>query len=87
MKISREWLVDTLDDPEVDVVNEVSGKSRWSVHYHRVVKLDGRFYRANYSVGATESQDESAYEYSPEEVECQEVFPVQKIITVYETTP
>ena len=87
MKISRIWLTDTLDDPAVDVVNEISGKSRWSVHFHRVVRYEGRFFRANYSVGATESQDQSAYEYDPEEIECVEVFPVEKTITVYETRP
>lgn len=87
MKISREWLVETLGDKDVDVVNEISGHSRWSRHYHRVVRFEGKFYRANYSEGATEYQDEGAYEHAPAEIECVEVYPVQKTITVYETLP
>ena len=87
MKISRIWLQDTLDSssPDINVVNQISGKSRWSVHFNRVVRYEGKFYRANYSIGATESQDEGAYEYDQDEIECPEVFPVEKIVTVYET--
>lgn len=42
--------------------------SRWSVHHEIVVEYKGEFYLAYYSVGATEQQDEQAWE-DDEEVE------------------
>lgn len=79
----REMLWEDVDGFEI-VENEISGTSRWSIHYRLVFKHDGKFYLTSYSVGATESQDESPFEYSPDEVECKEVFPVEKTIIVYE---
>jgi hypothetical protein len=58
--------------------------TRWSIVHEIIVKRlsDGKYFMDNYSVGATETQDESAYEYSdPEFVE---VFPVEKTIITYE---
>lgn len=84
MKFTKDFLLETLDDSTVDVVNQISDSSRWSIYYDRVIKVDGKFYQANYSVGATEQQDERPYEYDGDEIECREVFPVQKTITIYE---
>jgi len=49
-----------------------------------VFETEGKFYETFYSVGATESQEERAYEYEPDDIECKEVFPVEKTIIVYE---
>jgi hypothetical protein len=57
---------------------------RWSIVHVRVFGHEGKFYRTRYAVGATESQDESPYENDPDQIECPEVHPVQKTITVYE---
>lgn len=83
MKFKKEWLLDTLGD-ENDVENEISHKSRWSIFHRRVFKYDNKFYVSCYSVGATEQQDESPYEYDPDEIECEEVRPVEKMTIVYE---
>jgi hypothetical protein len=58
--------------------------SRWSEHYRLTIKRksDEKFFQSTYSVGATESQDERPFEYT--EPIFKEVFPVQKIVTVYE---
>lgn len=68
----------------ITVSDEITDTTRWSEH-HRVVvkrKSDGRFFSDNYSVGLTEMQDESPYDYT--EPSFVEVFPTQKTITVYE---
>jgi hypothetical protein len=87
MKFPKETLQELLSD-KVDgfevVEDKITYTSRWSIHYRLVFKHDGKFYLTSYSVGATESQDESPFEYSPDEVECKEVFPVEKTVIVYE---
>jgi len=66
------------------ITTEITGTSRWSIHYKMIFSFDHKFYSTEYSRGATEYQDEGPYEYDSEEVECPEVKPVQKTITVYE---
>lgn len=71
----KTFLVDDLDLPyndEIIKVNEVVDTSRWSIIYELIFEHDGKFWRTSYSVGATESQDESAWEYDST-VECVEV--------------
>lgn len=70
MKINKELLVGLVCDYEQSdrfkvVLNEISGRSRWSVHYACVIQdtESGKFYNADYSHGATESQYESPFEY------------------------
>ena len=87
MKFKKEWLQDLVwddvDDAEI-MKNEIVDTSRWSIHHTAVFKFDGKFYQTHYSVGATENQDESPYEYDPDEIECVEVVAFTKTITVYE---
>ncbi len=93
MKIRKE-LAQKLVDPDDYEEEELEGfkkvedrqtsNSRWSINHTMVVEKDGHFYRANYSVGATEQQDETPFEYDEDEIEFKEVFAVQKTITVYE---
>ena len=66
------------------VYDRIIGHRRWSLDYERVFAYEGRFYLTVYSVGATERQEERPYEYEGNEIECVEVFPREKTITVYE---
>lgn len=57
---------------------------RWSIHHEIIFKwIDGKFYKAHYSVGATELQDESPWEYE-KEVKCIEVHQVERLVKVWE---
>lgn len=85
---TSEW---TCDDGEKFPVNfemvqsELVDTSRWS-NIHEVVYKDldsGKFYSSTYSVGATECQDESPYEYDGEEIEFTEVVPKEVIKIEY----
>lgn len=81
MFFSKEFLQD--EDGET-IEDKITGKSRWSIHYRRVFRHEGKFYATNYSMGATESQDERPYECDSDEIDCPEVFPVTKTVVVYE---
>lgn len=80
MKFSKEFLQDQGGET---VECTIMGTSRWSIQYRRVFKHEGKFYGTFFSRGATESQDESPYEYDGDEIECPEVRPIEKTITVY----
>jgi len=71
------------DDLKI-IENKIEDASRWSINYGLVFEHNGKFYATGYSVGATEQQDERPFEYQ-DEVECKEVVPVEKTITVYES--
>ena len=89
MKFERERLQNLLwgkcDDLK-KIRNEITGTSRWSVHYELVFEdiLTSKFYSVSYSRGATEYQDERPFEYDGDEINCIEVKPVEKTIIVYE---
>lgn len=72
------------DSNFVTIEDRIVGTRRWSVVYEIVVqrKTDGKYFKDHYRRGATESQDESPYEYS--EPNFTEVFPVTKTYIVYE---
>ena len=84
MNFTKEFLLDSLDDANATVYDKIVDHSRWSIHFERVFKHEGKFYRTNYSRGATEVQDERAYDYQQDAIECPEVVPVEKLVTVYE---
>ena len=81
MKFSKEFLRN-LDDEIIS--DQIIENTRWSILHERIFKHDGKFYQTIYSVGATEIQDESPYEYDGDEIECTEVRPVEKVVIVYE---
>ena len=91
MKFRKQLLIDLVyDDVDEDtdaelIENELDDHGRWSLHYRLVFKYEGKFYRVYYSRGATENQDEEPFEYEPVELDCEEVFPQARTITVYET--
>lgn len=64
------------ESERLEVVEKaISDSSRWSICYSVVFKDNetGKHYASYYSVGATECQDESPYEYDNDEIECEEV--------------
>ena len=79
IKIPRSEMLELLDDSSSIVRSRITGNGRWSIHHEIIFKRDGKLYQSNYSVGATESQDESPYEYAPDPVECPEVQEVPAI--------
>lgn len=76
-------LLKGLDLPYNAVENDITSVSRWSVHHSIIFEYDGKFWRASYSEGATEMQDERPWEYE-EDVECTEVHQVEKTVKVWE---
>lgn len=79
----RSIVYDDHDDFEL-ISKEITDTSRWSIFYENIYKRisDGKFFKTNYSEGATECQDESPYEY--DDAVFEEVFPVEKTVIVYE---
>lgn len=67
------------DFNEVEI--NITDTSRWSILYEGVFKHlpTGKFYSTDWSVGATESQDERAFEYD-DEVELVEVEETQVMV-------
>ena len=66
----------------VIIEDEITHHSRWSVSHRAIVKRikDDKYFKTYYSVGATESQDQQAYDY--DEPTFNEVFKVEKQVTV-----
>lgn len=70
---TKDYLRDELDLPYNAEEDKVIDNSRWSINHEIIFKdTDGKMYSTYYSVGATESQDESPWEYE-DEIECTEV--------------
>lgn len=84
IKIPKDEMLNILDDGADVVRDKIAGTSRWSIKHELIFKRDGKLYRVHYSVGATESQDESPWEYT-DPVECTEVRAVQVSVTDYVT--
>lgn len=75
---------DLQDEVHDTIYDKIVDSGRWTLKMERVFRHEGRFYKTTYTVGATELQDTGPYDYAPDEIECPEVFPVEKVITVYE---
>jgi hypothetical protein len=84
---AKDFLLDVLGDDDLIISDVIVENSRWSILHELTFKHEDKFYQVCYSVGATEQQDESPWEYEKGEIECDEVIPVQKTITVYEAKP
>ena len=78
---SKEFMLDILDCGYLE--RKLVDHSRWSLMYEIVFEHEGKYYKASYTVGATEVQDESPWEYE-DEVTCFEVHKVSKTIEVWE---
>ncbi len=83
---AREIVYDEGDDFEdwKEVEHEEFKQGRWSIGHDLILKHipTNKFYSTNYSVGATESQDEIAYEYE-KEVAFTEMEPYEKVVKSY----
>lgn len=75
---SKQWMLDTLDDSDIVVRDTIVGNSRWAIQYELIFKYDDKLYRAYYSVGATECQDETPWQ-DEDEIKCIEVMAVPSI--------
>ena len=83
---ARQEMIDMLDgDKEFGTIIEdnIIDHRRWSVDHEIIFERGGRFYAAVYSVGATESQDESPWQYDEDMIECTEVHKTTKTIEVW----
>jgi len=73
------------DDPNFkEILEEIEDTSRWSIHYRIIVRRlsDGKLFESGFRRGATESQDESPYEYESEAV-FKEVKPIERVVIDY----
>ena len=66
------------------ISDTIISHSRWGVNHKIIIKRisDNKFFSDIYSKGATEDKDEAPFEHR--EPNFREVFPVEKMITVYE---
>lgn len=80
MRFSREFL----NEEEGETIEDkFLSRSRWHLRYRRVFMWEGKYYAYIYDQGATEYQEDE--DDDPNDmVECPEVFPAEKTITVYE---
>lgn len=86
MKFSKEFLLELKWQDGVSIIeDDIVGHSRWTVEHTCIFKYEDKFFRTNYSVGATESQYSEPYEYEDNEIECEEVFPKEVRKTIYVT--
>lgn len=86
IKLPKDQMLEILEDDSLHVRNAICGKRRWSDQYELIFKHDDKLYRAHYSVGSTESQDESPWEYE-DEVTCTEVEGVEVRAIEYRGVP
>ena len=85
MKFKKEFLQElSWKDKDSIILTELIDTGRWTIHSRRVFEFEGKFYETFFSEGATECQEESPYEYDDDEIECKEVFKVEKTVIVYE---
>ena len=82
MLFTKEHLLDLLDEDPIQ--EKIVDQRRWTTVYKRVFKYEDKFYVTTYESGSTEQQDTQPYEYDPDEIECDEVKPVEKTVIVYE---
>ena len=81
-KFTRDVMLDDVLGGPAVLQDIIIGHSRWSVTHRLTFVEDQRIWQTVYSVGATESQDESPWEYQ-DEVECTEVHAVEQKQIVY----
>ena len=84
MNFKKEFLKELTWGGDDVVYDNIIDHGRWSVTHKMVFKNEGKFYMTTYRVGATESQDESPYEFEDDLIECKEVFEKTKTVTYYE---
>lgn len=68
----KDFLVGELKLPYNALEDHIIDNGRWSIHHEIIFGHEGKFYQANYSVGATECQWERPWEHV-DKVVCTEV--------------
>lgn len=81
--LHKDYLINELDLPDSAIKTTIIDTTRWSIIYEIVFSHDNKFWKTNYSVGATEIQNESPWEYR-DLVECIEVQLVEKTIKTWQ---
>ncbi len=84
--LPRDELIELLDGSSEKfklITDTIIGHSRWSVEHELIFQYNNKFYKTHYQRGATEMQDERPWEYQ-DDIECQEVKPMEKTIVIYE---
>lgn len=80
----RDAIWDDLADSPIELLDDqITGKSRWSDIHTMTFKFEGKYYQTEYRTGSNESSEERPFDYV-NEVECEEVKPVEKTTIVYE---
>lgn len=69
--------------PAEIISDEITDTSRWSVYHECIFKIGERYFRTDYSRGATEMQDEAPYEYDGDYIEVTEVVPKEVTVIQY----
>jgi hypothetical protein len=85
VKLAKQVALDILDGDKSQgevVLDEITGKGRWSIRYRVVFKIGDKFLLGSYSVGATENQDEGPWEHQ-DNPEFEEVEAYERTITDY----
>tara|TARA_Y100001973_G_C5158376_1_gene312126 strand:- start:509 stop:796 length:288 start_codon:yes stop_codon:yes gene_type:complete len=91
-KFNKEDLIELLDGDHTKLTLEqdnIVDQTRWST-IHELIFFEndsGAFYQTTYSCGSTEIQDESPFEYDPDEIECVEVIKQEEIVNVFVNAP
>lgn len=78
----REVLLDILDDGKDVIRDTVVDYGRWSVGHELIFRHEGQLYSTDYSVGATEMQDEAPWHWD-KDVKCEEVRAINRTVTDY----
>lgn len=90
MKINKQILINTLNEDGEEgqygeiIEDKIVDVSRWSIIYKLIFKYKDKYYKVNYTQGATENQFERPFENASDEVEVDEVKKVQKLVDVWE---
>lgn len=68
------------------ILDEMIEKRRWSVNHEMIIcrEEDDTYWRGQYSEGATEYQEYGFREQWGERATFKQVFPKQKVVTIYE---
>jgi hypothetical protein len=80
---TKEFLTDELDLPFSAIEKKIIDQGRWETHYEIIFAHEGKYYATGYSRGSTEMQDEGP-DFGGDEVECDEVHQVEKVVKVWE---
>jgi hypothetical protein len=60
---TKDFMLDVLHEETEEIISDdINDTNRWSEFHTLIFKYDGKIYRAYYSRGLTEQQDESPWE-------------------------